>query len=463
MSEHERLQASLSTAAARKLATTTKSPPQMQGISPRWLLKMLPWVQVSSGAFRANRRLTYAVEEGRVAFTNVGASVRVIAPTLSELPMLRGFDDATVLEDLGARFTQRDVEAGEVIVEAGQPAESLYLIAHGKVEKIGAGKYGDEVLLALLADGDSFASPTLLESSTPPESLWPFTVKAITAGTVLSLERRALAEILRESPALRAQIERFNADAKKPQDKHGQAAIHMAAGHQGEHPLPGTFVDYETSPREYELSVAQTVLRVHTRVTDLYNEPMNQLKEQIRLTVESVRETQEHELVNNRDFGLLSNADIGQRFSTRTGPPTPDDLDDLLTRRRKPRFFLAHPRAIAAFGRECSRLGLYPETVEINGAKVRSWRGVPVLPCDKIPIAHGSVSSILVLRTGAEDQGVIGLHQTGIPDEIEPSLNVRFMGISDSAVASYLVSAYYSAAILVPDALGVLENVEIGR
>ena len=28
---------------------------------------------------------------------------------------------------------------------------------------------------------------------------------------------------------------------------------------------------------------------------------------------------------------------------------------------------------------------------------------------------------------------------------------------------SYLVSAYYSAAVLVPDALGVLENVEIGR
>ena len=27
----------------------------------------------------------------------------------------------------------------------------------------------------------------------------------------------------------------------------------------------------------------------------------------------------------------------------------------------------------------------------------------------------------------------------------------------------YLVSAYYSAAVLVPDALGVLENVELGH
>ena len=51
----------------------------------------------------------------------------------------------------------------------------------------------------------------------------------------------------------------------------------------------------------------------------------------------------------------------------------------------------------------------------------------------------------------------------GIPDEYEPSLSVRFMGISEKAIISYLVSAYYSVAPLVPDALGILENVEIGH
>ena len=40
----------------------------------------------------------------------------------------------------------------------------------------------------------------------------------------------------------------------------------MASGHEGEPVLPGTYVDYETTPREYELSVAQTILRIHTRV-----------------------------------------------------------------------------------------------------------------------------------------------------------------------------------------------------
>ena len=50
-----------------------------------------------------------------------------------------------------------------------------------------------------------------------------------------------------------------------------------------------------------------------------------------------------------------------------------------------------------------------------------------------------------------------------MPDEYQPGLSVRFMGVDEKAVISYLVSAYYCAAVLVPDALGVLENVEIGQ
>lgn len=450
---------SLSTAAARNLATTTKSPPQMQGISPRWLLKLLPWVQTQAGVFRVNRRLSYAVGDGRVTFTNVGASVRVIPQELGELPILRGFEDAAVLEALADRFVQRDLNPGDVIVEAGTPADSICLIAHGKVEKVGVGKYGDPLVLGVLADGDYFTYQALLES----QDSWQFTAKAVTPTTVLILPQRVFDDMVRQSDALREHIEQFKARARRPQDKDGQAAIELSAGHKGEPELPGTFVDYETAPREYHLSVAQTVLRVHTRVSDLYNDPMNQLKEQLRLTIEALRETQEHEIINNREFGLLHNADLKQRLQTRTGPPTPDDLDELLCRRRKSKFFLAHPRTIAAFGRECNRLGVHAPPIEVDGQKLSSWRGLPIFPCNKIPVTEAGVSSILVLRTGAENQGVVGLHQTGIPDEYEPSLNVRFMGINEKAISSYLVSAYYSAAILVPDALGVLENVEIGR
>jgi hypothetical protein len=453
-------QMSLSTTAARNLATTTKSPPQMQGITSRWLLKMLQWVQVSGGVFRANRRATYAVGDGRVTFTNIGAKVQVIPQELCELPLLRGFDDVDVLAALAHRFVQHELKPGDVIVEEGKPADSICLIAHGKVERIGTTKYGDQTVLGVLADGDHFSYEALLET----QDYWAFTAKAVTPCVVLTLQQQVFDDMVAQSDSLRLHVEQFKANARKPQDKQGEAAIVLSAGHKGEPDLPGTFVDYELTPREYELSVAQTVLRIHTRVADLYNNPMNQVEEQLRLTIEALRERQEHEMINNREIGLLYNADFKQRIHTRSGPPTPDDFDDLLSLVWKdPGFFLAHPRTIAAFGAECNRRGVYPQSTELNGNKVPAWRGVPILPCSKIPISETRASSILLMRTGMEKQGVVGLHQTGIPDEYQPSLSVRFMGINEKAIMSYLVTAYYSVAVMVPDALAILENVELGR
>ena len=451
---------SLGRAAARTLATTTKSVPQMQGISSRWLLKVLPWVEVSGGAYRVNRRLSYAVGDGKVTFSTTGSEVRVIPPELGELAPLRGYDDEEVLVELAGRFTQRQFQPGDALVEFGSQADQVFLIAHGKITKVGVGAYGDQTVLGTLADGDHFGDNVLTTS----DGIWEYTAKAVTVCTVLTLPRQRFEEILGRAESLQDHLAGYIARGEEASNDHGEAEIALASGHDGEPRLPGTFVDYEAKPREYELSVAQTVLRVHSRVADLYNQPMNQIEQQLRLTIEALRERQEYELVNNTDFGLLHNADFSQRVPTRTGPPTPDDLDDLLSLVWKdPGFFLAHPKTIAAFGRECNKAGIYPDAVDLGGHQVPAWRGVPILPCNKIPVTETRTSSILLMRTGEQDQGVVGLYQTGLPDEYEPGLNVRFMGIDTSAIMSYLVSAYYSVAVLVPDALGVLENVELGR
>ncbi|WP_410636675.1 family 2B encapsulin nanocompartment shell protein [Amycolatopsis sp. cmx-4-83] len=458
--ESEQTPLSLGRAAARTLATTTKSVPQMQGISTRWLLKALPWVEVAAGSYRVNRRLSYAVGDGRVTFTTTGATVRVIPPELGELAPLRGYDDEDVLTELATRFTQHEYQPGDTLVEFGSPADQVFLIAHGKITKIGTGAYGDHTTLATLADGDYFGDTTL----THTDGIWEFTAKAVTTCTVLTLPRTAFDDVLSRAETLQAHLQAYEARGSAASNDHGEAEISLASGHDGEPHLPGTFVDYEAQPREYELSVAQTVLRVHSRVADLYNQPMNQIEQQLRLTIEALRERQEHELVNNTDFGLLHNADFSQRIPTRTGPPTPDDLDELLTLVWKdPGFFLAHPATIAAFGRECTKAGIYPGSTDLGGHQVPAWRGVPILPCNKIPVSDTRTSSILLMRTGEQAQGVVGLHQTGLPDEYQPGLNVRFMGISEQAIISYLVSAYYSAAVLVPDALAVLDSVELGR
>ena len=459
--EGEHPQLSLGRAAARNLATTTKSAPQMQGISSRWLLKMLPWLDVKGGVFRVNRRLSYAVGDGRVTFSKTGTSVRVIPPELGELPLLRGYEDEDVLEVLADRFEQQEFEPGDVIAEFGHQADTVFLVAHGKIGKLGTGEYGTPIALGTFADGDYFGDQALSRA----DGIWEFTAKAITPCTVLSLPRRAFEQLLDQAESLQAHVRQAGVNATGgSQNNHGEAAIEVASGHEGEHALPGTFVDYETAPREYELSVAQTVLRVHSRVADLYNQPMNQTEEQLRLTIEALREREEHELINNRDFGLLHNADFAQRINTRTGAPGPDDLDELLGLVwKEPSFFLAHPKTIGAFGRECNKLGVYPGSVDLNGHMIPAWRGVPILPCNKIPVTETRTSSILLMRAGAANQGVVGLHQTGLPDEYQPGLNVRFMGINEQAVISYLVSAYYSAAVLVPDALAVLELAEIGH
>ncbi|CAN5499219.1 family 2A encapsulin nanocompartment shell protein [soil metagenome] len=242
-----------------------------------------------------------------------------------------------------------------------------------------------------------------------------------------------------------------------------ESSVEVACSQLDERELPQTFVDYEEWGREYRLSAVNTVVDVHTRVSDLYSSPHNQIREQLRLTIEIIKERQESELINNKEYGLLHNAADWQRIKTRNGPPTPDDLDELIAKVwKEPAFFLAHPLAIAAFGRECTRRGVPPPTVSLFGAQFLTWRGLPLIPSDKVPVVDGK-TSIILLRTGEAKQGVVALFQPGLPGEQSVGLSVRFMGINHKAIASYLISLYCSLAVLSPDALGVLEGVEVDK
>jgi hypothetical protein len=236
-----------------------------------------------------------------------------------------------------------------------------------------------------------------------------------------------------------------------------------ACSQRDEQDLPETFVDYEEKPREYFLSAVTTVVDVHTRVSDLYSSPHDQIQQQLRLAIETIKERQEDELINNKEYGLLPNVAAAQRVKTLAGAPTPDDLDELLTRVwKEPAFFLAHPFAIAAFGRECTRRGVPPPTVPLFGSPFLTWRGIPLVPTNKLAI-NGGKTSILLLRTGESRQGVVGLFQPGLPGEQGLGLSVKFMGINRKAIASYLISLYCSLAVLTEDALGALDNVEVGK
>jgi hypothetical protein len=253
--------------------------------------------------------------------------------------------------------------------------------------------------------------------------------------------------------------------------KEGQTPLDILCSQNGNENIPEGFVEYESEPREYILNSISSVINYHTRVSDLYSSPHDQIAEQLRLSIECIKERQESELINNDDYGLLKNIADSQRIQSRSGYPTPDDMDELISKVwKEPSFFLAHPKAIAAFGRECTKRGVPPATVTLFDAQFLTWRGIPIIPTDKLfvdgqkkPKSSAGKTNILLVRTGEKKQGVIGLYQTGLPGEQSRGLSVRFMGIDKSGIGSYILSLYCSVAILVDDAIAVLENVDVGN
>jgi len=287
--------------------------------------------------------------------------------------------------------------------------------------------------------------------------------RAITPSVLLVLERKDFDAFLAGAPGVR---ERMDAAIDSRLSGPREVEVDLVAGPEDESPLTMTYVDYEQNPKQITLSSIETILRTATRVTDLYRS-MDQLREQLRLVIEAMRERQEWEIINNPRFGLLAGASPNMRVHTRTGAPTPDDFDELLSLVwKEPAFFLMHPKAIGAFGRECTRRGVPPPTMPLFGSPFLTWRGVPLVPSDKLPITRVDgvpVTRILLMRVGAERQGVVALHQPSIGDPKMPSLAIRLNGVDMKGIANYMLSLYFSAAIPTDDAVGVLQNVELGH
>ena len=467
MSENNLLQRSVTTAVARNLATTTKTSPKMMSITPRWLLNLLPWVQVNGGTYRVNRTRVELLRAERIEITASEGSATFSAEALRSVPVFSRLPEALIAR-MTAAFKTEQVSLGNKLVVEGGEENKFFIIAQGQVEVLSKGAHGSDLRIALLTEGEYFGEMELVTNRTSD-----VTVRTLTPCVLLTLSRKELVVILKQAPDLNAEFKKVtdeHLELLSTVNKYGERNIDLVSGFAENIEIPETFVDYSATPREYALSAVQTVVRVHTRVSNLYNGPFDQLEEQLRLTIEGIKERQEWELVNSTKFGLLHSAAPSMRISTRYGTPTPDDLDELLALVwKKPAFFLAHPKAIAAFARECTWRGVPPPTTNLFGTQVITWRGVPLVPCDKLEIKSRSHSnpwrgttSIVLVRAGEAEQGVVGLHQLGIPGEILPGLSARLMKTDNLGVASYLLSLYFSLAVLTDDALAVLENVEVG-
>jgi CRP-like cAMP-binding protein len=446
---------SLGESGARNLADVTKTTAQMGSLGPRWLMRMLSWADVDAGVYRVNRVRVIGSDFERVETRVDGETAELKPANLRAVPLFRDLSEP-MLEGLAKRFQSIQIPKGTRIIAEGDPGSEMFVLCGGQVEVY---REGFKSILATYERGNFFGEMALLTGNPRTAS-----VRTRTPVLILKLQKSDFEALLQEHPGMREILERTVAD-RLAREERGPVELTTTGG--GEQVVTQTFIDYEETPQEIVLSSIVTTLRVHTRVMDLYKQPYDQLREQARLVIEAMKERQEWELINNEDFGLAQSVVPSLRIATRLGPPTPNDLDELLGRVwKEPAFFLAHPLTIAAFGRECTRRGVPPPTVTLYGAPFLTWRGVPLIPSDKIQIDYSGpnpTSRIFLMRVGEERRGVVGVHQSNIGDERLPSFAIRFNGVDQLGVANYLVSVYFSLSVLADDALGSLDNVVLNK
>jgi len=210
----------------------------------------------------------------------------------------------------------------------------------------------------------------------------------------------------------------------------------------------------------------------------LFSNKHDQLLTQLGLAAEVVYENKENLLFNHPKFGLLNNVAKPLHIKE-DGPPTPEVLDDMLSRLWKmPDAFMMHPETLQAFQAECNKLGIRLQPREMWGSQFTCWRGLPILPTNKLYLTPGdaaedqkstaektkyemndrergeSHSSILLARFGEQRQGVVSLYPKGMTgSKMFPLIDIDFMGLDERSVASYLLSTYAAIAVLTPGAL----------
>ena len=114
---------------------------------------------------------------------------------LARTPLFRAAPPEA-LARLAAQLRGQEVAAGTRVVRQGESGTDLYLVESGRLE-VSAVSGGETLNLSLLGPGDFFGEMALLRKS--PRTA---TVTALTPARLWTLSRAALAEVIRQSPAV---------------------------------------------------------------------------------------------------------------------------------------------------------------------------------------------------------------------------------------------------------------------
>ncbi len=132
------LQRSVTTSTARNLSNTTKTSPKMMSITPRWLLSLLPWVQVDGGTYRVNRTKVELTKAERIEVDFSNGKPTLAPESLRNVPLFSKLGDSIVTR-ISKRLKIEQATLGNNLVVEGKDGNKLFIIAHGQVEVLSKG------------------------------------------------------------------------------------------------------------------------------------------------------------------------------------------------------------------------------------------------------------------------------------------------------------------------------------
>ena len=430
--------------------------------SPNWLLKMLPWVNMSSSVYKVSSiNFEEKTSQQRLTIpknTNIitAADSYFLSDLLRCVSLFKPLPEELIQEIIKSVY-QKNVKAGDIIVKQGDIGKAFYIIINGQYNVTNKTIDDKETILNSLTSGDYFGEMALLKEI-PRQA----TITATTKGSLLVLNKETFEKIVSDSQ-LKKQLEEIFEVRKKELATIKQPNENLSFLAQFEEPpYPDNYPNFIENSTENQLDIIQATITLNTKNND--ENYSQQLDEQLEIVAKKMEDREEWEIINNKKYGLLNNISAAMSCDAQLKPLTPDNFDDLLSLVwNKPSFFLANPKAIAVFAKECTHNSIVLETVEMFGASFITWRGVPIIPSNNMVVNNNSgiqSTSILLMRIGEKEKGVVGLYKGNSNLYKTSNLTIEpIVDANEDIISKYKITRHFSVFILALDAIAVLRNV----
>lgn len=216
-------------------------------------------------------------------------------------------------------------------------------------------------------------------------------------------------------------------------------------------------VGIQDKPQQIELVTIESMIRIPSKIYDVMNYPHNQTNVQLKHTIDNIMEQQENYFINGKN-GFVKYCTDNNRLLEYESTINPNILDDLLGLvYNKPTFYLMHPKTLVEFCKSCNSMGLNTGNMELFGYQFITWRGLPIITCNKIPYTsdNGSYkgSYVFLLRTGFDDDGVVQLRNANKNKYGYPGIFIEKSKTDNCGTVSTRISLYTNVAVLSNEAI----------